>query len=68
MPGPKFVVQGAVQQAGDTVRVTARVVSVETSEVLGSGKGDGHSVYEAAREALAKLGPLADVPEPSTGG
>lgn len=71
-PGPgtvlaaPYLVLGTIQEAGDMVRVTARMVVVETSEVLASGLGDAKgldppAVYAAALAALRKLGPLARV-------
>jgi hypothetical protein len=60
--GAAYLLQGAVQILGDQVRVTLRITSVETSEILQASKADGSgsdSVLEAitgaAGDALAGL-------------
>lgn len=68
VPGARFLLQGSLQQAGDNVRVAARMVVVETSEIVRAGLGDaaGHdleAVYAAARLAIEKLGPLEATPD-----
>ena len=39
--GASLIVTGAYQRAGATVRLTARVVKVQTGEILGTAKVDG---------------------------
>jgi TolB-like protein len=41
--GATLIVGGAYQQAGSTVRLTARFVKVETGEIVGTAKVDGAS-------------------------
>lgn len=60
--GAGYLLQGAVQIIGNTARVTARIVSVETSEILQASQADGSSdsliedaITGAAGDALAGL-------------
>ena len=60
--GAAYLLQGAVQIIGTTARVTARIVSVETSEILQASKADGSSdsliedaITGAMGDALAGL-------------
>lgn len=60
--GAGYLLQGAVQIIGNTARVTARIVSVETSEILQASKADGSSdsliedaITGAMGDALAGL-------------
>lgn len=63
--GALYLLQGAVQVFGSTARVTMRVVSVETSEILQATSADGTSsssiqdaISGAAGDALAGLSVL----------
>ena len=60
--GAGYLLQGAVQIVGNTARVTARIVSVATSEILQAASADGSSdsliedaITGAAGDALAGL-------------
>jgi hypothetical protein len=58
--GAAYLLQGAVQIIGDQVRVTMRIVSVETSEILQASSADGSgsvldAITGAAGDALAGL-------------
>ena len=58
--GARYLLQGAVQIVGDEVRVTMRVVSVETSQILEQSKADGSgstldAIQGAAGDCLAGL-------------
>jgi|SRR5580700_288048 hypothetical protein len=60
--GAAYLLQGAVQIIGDQVRVTLRIVSVETSEILQASSADGSgsssvldAITGAAGDALAGL-------------
>jgi hypothetical protein len=58
--GALYLCQGAVQIIGDQVRVTMRIVSVETSEILQASSADGSgsvldAITGAAGDALAGL-------------
>lgn len=58
--GAMYMINGAVQVSGDQVRVTMRIVSVETSAILEASSGDGSgsvldAIKGAAGDALAGL-------------
>ena len=58
--GALYMINGGVQIFGDQVRVTMRIVSVETSEILQASKGDGSgsvldAITGAAGDCLAGL-------------
>jgi len=63
--GAQYLLQGAVQIVESTARVTMRIVSVETSEILQASSADGTSsssiedaITGAAGDALAGLSAL----------
>jgi hypothetical protein len=64
--GARTMVYGAVQIAGDRVRVNARFVNVETGEIIESARADANgtdaeSIADAARRAFEQLGmPCSD--------
>ena len=73
------MLQGTIQQAGNSVRLTMRVVNVSTLVIVKAGMGDTvgggiPAVFDAARHALAKIGPFSEIkdrrlgnPSPSGG-
>ena len=50
--GSRYMLQGAVQKAGDTYRVTIRVVNLETGVVASAAKGDAAGCPEGLGRAL----------------
>jgi hypothetical protein len=50
--GGRFMLLGAVQVVGDTVRVTMRIIDVETAVVLFTSKGDGRGCPDGLQEAV----------------
>lgn len=50
--GAKYLLLGALQIIGDKIRVTARVVEVETGAVRRAAKGDGDASYEGLCKAF----------------
>jgi hypothetical protein len=58
--GSRFMLQGAIQQVGETYRVTMRIVNIETGVVLATSKGDGHGCTDGLQQAVdAALSSLA---------
>jgi eukaryotic-like serine/threonine-protein kinase len=55
LQGIEFAVLGAVQRAGDEIRITARLVRVVTGEVLYSMTHTGKGSLFEAQDAVAKL-------------
>jgi hypothetical protein len=50
--GSRYMLQGAAQKAGDTYRVTIRVVNLETGVVASAAKGDAAGCPEGLGRAL----------------
>ncbi len=50
--GAKYLLLGVLQIAGDKIRVTARIVEVETAVLKKTGKGDSDANYEGLCKAF----------------